>query len=346
MNKEKLNLVVIGCSGMGKRHIKAVYENMRANLYGICDIDQSRVESAAALYHPEHTTNDWHDFVNDPNVDAAIIVMPDQLHLEMTETFLRAGKHVLCEKPMALTVAECEKMIQAEKETGLKLMVGQVSRYAPSFAKAKEIIDSGRIGELYFVESEYAHDYSVARGANDWRVSPERHAVIGGGCHAIDLLRWIAGDPTEVYALSNHKCLTDWPVDDCSIAVMKFPNDVNGKVLTSIGCKREYTMRSCFYGTKGTIICDNRSNYLTLFECGDEPLGQHGNRYNIPQMIPVNIAGHNVVAEIKAFVNSVLDETPLPISSMEGASTVAVCNAVVESCACGMPVKVKYPVIK
>ena len=161
MKKDIMNVVVIGCSGMGRRHIKAVYQEIRANLYGICDIDQSRVESAAALYHPEKTTNDWHDFVNDPNVDGAIIVMPDQLHLEMTDAFLRAGKHVLCEKPMALTTEECEKMMQAEKDTGKKLMVGQVSRYAPAFAKAKEIIDSGRIGELYFVESEYAKSPSI-----------------------------------------------------------------------------------------------------------------------------------------------------------------------------------------
>ena len=346
MQKEKLNLVVVGCSGMGRRHIKSVSQQVRAKLYGICDIDASRVEKCAQEFHPETTTTNWRDYLTDPKVDAAVLVVPDQLHLEMTEAFLRAGKHVLCEKPMALTADECQKMMQAEKDTGLKLMVGQVSRYAPSFKKAKEIIDSGRIGELYFVESEYAHDYSISRGANDWRVSPERHAVIGGGCHAIDLLRWIAGDPTEVYALSNHKCLTDWPVDDCSIAVMKFPNNVNGKVLTSIGCKREYTMRSCFYGTKGTIICDNRSNYLTLFEDGEEPLGQHGKKYTIPQQIAVSISGHNTLAEIKAFTDSILDDTDLPISSMEGASTVAVCNAVVESCATGMPVKVKYPVVK
>ena len=343
---KKLNIVVIGCSGMAMRHIRSVAEEPMANLYGVCDILPDRVADAAEKYHAQHTTLDWHDFVNDPNVDAAVLVMPDQLHLEMTEAFLKAGKHVLCEKPMALTTEECEKMMQAEKDSGKKLMVGQVSRFTPAFRRAKEIIESGRIGELYYVESEYAHDYSGSPGAGNWRVTPERHAVIGGGCHAIDLLRWIAGDPTEVYALSNHKCLTDWPVDDCSIAVMKFPNNVNGKVFTSIGCKREYTMRSCFYGTKGTIVCDNRSNYLTLFECGEEPLAQHKQKHNIPQMVTVTIKHHNTTEEIKQFTQAILNDTPLAIPSSEGANTVAVCCAVVESCATGMPVKVKYPVVK
>lgn len=345
MKKDIYNVAVIGCSGMGRLHIHAALANDHAKLYAICDPKTDRLEKCAEEFKPEIAVTDWHDLVKDPKVDIAVVVTPDQIHLEMTETFLKAGKQVLCEKPMALTMEECEKMMKAEKESGNKLMVGQVSRFTPAFALAKEIIDSGRIGELYFVESEYAHDYSVARGTDDWRVTPERHAVIGGGCHAIDLLRWIAGDPTEVYALANHKCLTDWPVDDCSIAVMKFPNNVNGKVLTSIGCKRNYTMRSCFYGTKGTIICDNKTSHLTLFECGEgeneKVLGKA--KYTIPQLIPVAIDNHNTVEELNMFIKALMNDEPVAISPMEGASTVAVCCAVVESCATGMPVKVRYP---
>ncbi len=343
MKKEIYNIAVIGLR-MGYAHMCSVTESRNAHLYGICDIDTELLAEKKKEFRPDVATSDWHDFINDPNVDAVIVVTPDQLHLEMTKALLEAGKHVMCEKPMALTVAECEEMMRIEKRCEARLMVGQVSRFAPAFAKAKEIIDSGLIGELYFVESEYAHDYSKSRGANDWRVTPERHAVIGGGCHAIDLLRWIAGNPTEVYALSNRKCLTDWPVDDCSIAVMKFPNNVNGKVLTSIGCKRNYTMRSCFYGTKGTIICDNTSSFMTVFSGGDEDV--LGNKkFTIPQQIPVKLANHNTTAELQMFLTALMNDEPFGISPMEGASTVAVCSAVVESCATGLPVKIKYPCI-
>ncbi len=344
MSNKILNIVVIGCR-IGEPHIKAVVGNDNTNLYGVCDIDTELLPKIVEKYNPvKHTTN-WKDFLGDSNVDAAIVATPDKLHLEMTAAFLRDGKDVMCEKPMALTVEECEEMMRVEKETGRKLMVGQVSRFAPAFRKAKKMVDEGLIGELFFVESEYAHDYSIARGYGDWRVDPDRHAVIGGGCHAIDLLRWIAGDPTEVYALSNHKCLTDWPVDDCCIAVMKFPNNVNGKVLTSIGCKREYTMRTVLYGTKGTIICDNRSNYLTYFAGEEQHPAYPRAAYNVPQQIPVTIAGHNMVGELKMFVDALINEEPMAISPMEGASTVAVCNAVVKSCASGLPEKVKYPQI-
>lgn len=81
----------------------------------------------------------------------------------------------------------------------------------------------------------------------------------------MDFARWIAGDPYEVMAYSNHKMLKNFPTDDCTVAIMRFPNDVIGKVFVSTGCKRDYTMRSVFYGSKGTIITDNTSPHMTVF---------------------------------------------------------------------------------
>lgn len=343
MNKKELNIAVIGCSGMAKRHMKGVLDKEGAHLYAVCDpATDGRLEECQKEFNVPVACKDYRELVNDPKVDAAVLVTPDQYHLEMTVAFLRAGKDVLCEKPMALTMEECEEMMRAEKESGRKLMIGQVCRCTPAFLMTKELIESGRIGELYFVESEYAHDYSIARGYNDWRVTPEREGFIGGGCHAVDLLRWIAGNPTEVYAYANHKCLTDWPVNDCTIAIYQFPNNVQGKVFVSIGCKRNYTMRSCFYGTKGTIICDNTSPNITLFECG-EPTADGAPAYTQPKKLPVEVNNHNITAEIDVFVDALLNDAPMPVSSMEGASTIAVCRATVDAAAKGQPLKIRYP---
>ncbi|MBQ4323862.1 MAG: Gfo/Idh/MocA family oxidoreductase, partial [Clostridia bacterium] len=302
MCENKLNIAVIGCSTMGKLHMQGVI-NKGANLYAICDTAEEPLEALKMEFNVSLAVKDYRELVNLPELNAAVIVTPDKLHLEMTEAFLRAGKDVLCEKPMALTVEECEHMMRVEQETGKKLMIGQVCRCTPAFVMAKEMIDAGRIGDLIFVESEYAHNYGRARGVDDWRVDPDRHGVIGGGCHAIDLLRWIAGDPTEVYAHANHKSLTDWPVDDTCIAIYKFPNDVMGKVFVSIGCKRDYTMRSVFYGTKGTIICDNTSPTITLFQ---ETEGDHKS-YTKPQTLDVEVNNHNITAEIDAFVEALME---------------------------------------
>ena len=333
----KLNIALVGCSAMGKLHAEGIVANGCVNFYAICDTAKERLEEFKSIFDVDVVTEDYLDLVNDPALDAVVIVTPDQIHREMTVAFLRAGKAVLCEKPMALTLEDCEEMMRAEREMGGKLMIGQVCRFTPAFILAKQIIDSGRIGELVFVESEYAHNYNNARGYNDWRVVPERHGVVGGGCHAIDLLRWIAGDPTEVYAHANHKILTDWPVDDTTIAIYKFPNNVSGKAFISIGCKRGYTMRSCFYGTKGTIICDNKSPTLTLFEEKD------GTGFTEPQSIPIDINNHNATAEIKCFVDALVKGEAMPVSSREGASTVAVCCATVKSTKSGKPEEIVYP---
>ncbi len=341
MSKNKLNIAVIGCS-MGEHHIKGVVAKENAELLAICDIDPVRLEKCQKEYAPKMVTDDYRTLVNNPELDAVAVVTPDKCHLEMSAAFMRAGKDVLCDKPMALTVEECEEMMRVEKETGRQLMIGQVCRYTPAFVMAKQLIDEGRIGDLVFVESEYAHCYATARGHNDWRVDPERHGFIGGGCHAVDLLRWIAGDPTEVYALANHKILTDWPVNDTSVAIFKFPNNVMGKVFVSIGCKRNYTMRSVFYGTKGTIICDNTSPTLSLFE---EDMTVGHSSYRTAKELPVEVNNHNVPAEIDGFVDALVNGEAMPVSSMEGASTVAVCCAAVESAATGKPVEIRYPKI-
>jgi len=141
-------------------------------------------------------------------------------------------------------------------------------------------------------------------------------------------------------ALANRKVLTDWPVDDCTIAIMQFPNNVVGKIFCGIGVKRDYTMRTCLYGTKGTIICDNRSAFLTLYHHVTDDNGKHS--YPALQ-VPVEIKDHNVAAEIREMALAILNDTPVVCTVREGSNTVAVGLAAVESAANGgIPVSPKY----
>ena len=343
MSEKKLNIALIGAGKISNYHLKGLSANEDCHLYAICDnAPDGRAEAQKEKYGADKAVLDYKELLGDPNVDAAIVITPDNCHMEQACAFLRDGKPVLLEKPMALTAEECEEMLRVQKETGVMLMVGQVARYNPSFIKMKEMIDAGEIGELTFVESEYAHDYSIHRGYNDWRISPEREGVIGGGCHAIDLLRWLAGNPKDVRAYSNHKYLTTWPVNDTTIAIYNFPNNVIGKVFCSIGVKRAYTMRTCIYGTRGTLIYESGRNYLELFQCDKDDIHKG---FTVPKRIPVEIKGHNMQDEIKDFVGALKAGKPAPISPLEGASTVAVARATVTAAATGKAVKIKYPKI-
>ena len=350
---KKIRYAMIGCGNFGKSHLKELTRMEEVEVIALCDTHIEAAEEKKAFFKLNaNCYADYRQLLEKETPDVVAVVTSDQTHREITVAALRAGCHVMCEKPMALKLAECEEMVQTAKECGRLLMIGQICRYTPGFAKAKELVEKGVIGELTFIESEYAHDYSAPqyKGADGWRATKGREPIIGGACHAIDLLRWIAGDPIETFAYSNKKMLPDWPVDDATIAIFKFPREVIGKVFTSISCKRDYTMRTCIYGTKGTIIVNNTDPYLTLYlekiEGAPFAGGQIAgvNEEAVCHQIKVSINNHNVAEEHQQMVSALLNGTPLLTPGEEGARTVAVCTAVVEAAKSGAPVKIHYPV--
>ncbi len=332
--EKKLTVANIGMR-FGMSHVEGALQ-WGAEIAAICDCDENNLHAAGERYGipAEKQVTDYMEIVRDPRIQAVTVAVPDQLHRQLTCDLLRAGKHVLCEKPLALTREDTQAIIRAADESGRKCMVGQICRFTPAFEKAKEIIDSGEIGEIYFVESEYAHDYMYL--CDTWRSDPLRHGVIGGGCHAIDLLRWFAGDPQEVFAYGMHKLLPQVSYDDATIAVLKFGENVAGKVFVSTGCKRDYTMRTLVYGTKGTIICDNTSPTMTLFTIGEDEMAHE------PQTIEVDVNNHNAAREFDVFADAILNDTPVMTDAREGAKTVEVCRAIVESSVTGKIMRPDY----
>ena len=274
------------------------------------------------------------------DADIVVVASPDHFHAEQCCLALQAGKHVACEKPLAPTVADCHKIIDAVKKSGRFFMTGQVCRYAPGFKLAKHLIEAGRIGDICYIESEYAHDYSKAGGYLDWRKDPKvkRQGFLGGGCHALDLTRWLAGDPEEVFCYMNQKHLPDWPTPDTGVAVAKFPNQVIGRIFVSVGVKRPYTMRTVINGTKGTIICDNTSDHIQICE---SDVCEAASALKFSQ-IPVNIANHNVRSELEEFVAHIARGEQCPTDVYEGTKTVAFAEAAIASANSGKPEKIRF----
>lgn len=342
--KTKLRLGVIGAGAFSTVHLAGIQLLDNAECVAICDVDPEKAKKRAAEYGIESWYSDYNELLAREDIDAVTLPLPDQVHKEITVAALRAGKHVLCEKPMALDLEECREMVAVARQTGKQLMVGQIGRYTPAFMTAKRLLEEGAIGELFFIESEYAHDYSAIGGTGGWRITPEREPIIGGGCHAVDLVRMLAGNPTEVFAYANNKSLTTWPIHDCSVAIMKFDSGVIGKVMTSTGCKRNYTMRSAIYGTKGTIIFDNKSPHISLFKehFSEDAAFDRYTQKELEIKIPVAIDNHNFRGEVADFCRCILENKPVVTSGVEGASTASVCLAIVESFKTGDKVTVDY----
>lgn len=347
--KKQLRLGVIGAGDFSNQHLDGIASADNAVAVAICDADIQKAKWQAERYGVPNICKDYEELLARDDIDAITMPLPDQLHAEVAIAAMRAGKHVLCEKPMALHIDECKEMIKVSKETGKVLMVGQIGRYTPAFLEAKKLYESGAIGELSLIESEYAHDYTWIGGApladgTPWRKTADRESIIGGGCHAVDLVRMIAGDPTEVFAFANNKSLKDWPIHDCCVAVMKFENGAIGKVMNSHGCKRNYTMRSTLYGTKGTIIFDNTSNTISLFKekFSENEVFEGKSQKTIEIKIPVQVNNHNFAAEVKDFCTAVLENKEIVTDGINGAKTVAVCLSIVESFTTGEKVVIDY----
>ena len=349
--EKKLRVAVIGVSleGIGNSHSRSVIANNDTELAVICEVNEEWAKDRSALYGVPYCT-DYHELLDRDDIDIAIICSPDHLHAQMVSDFLHAGKHVLCEKPLALTKEDCQLILDADRATKPKLMVGQVCRKTPSFVKAKQIVDEGVIGDLVYIESEYSHNYTNM--PIHWRNSYEipRHPFTGGACHSVDLLRWFAGNPTEVFAYGNHKLLPAeyGPCDDTMCSLMKFPNGVVGRVFVSIGCQSPGTgIRTLLYGTKGTIIMSAGDRHITLyladfgFEKSDKILGT-SQLYKNGIQIPVAIGSHNTAAELAEFVDIIKNDKEVAVSAREGADTVAVCVAAIRSTETGLPVNVEY----
>lgn len=343
---KKLRMALIGCGSFGNQHLIAMSDIPDIEIAALCDTDEENLKTRAEAFRvaSEDCYTDYKELLKREDVDAVSLALPDQIHRQVAIDAMYAGKHVFCEKPMALNNDDCKAMMEAEKATGIKFMIGQICRYTPSFKRAKELLEEGVIGELVMIESEYAHNYGP--GANKgWRRTPERHIVIGGGCHALDYVRWIAGDPEEVFAYSNHKLKPDWQADDTVMSVLKLPNGVIGKVMVSSGVRRSYSLRTVIYGTEGTMVLDNTSTYFTLFQenVHGETVRFPGNDWqNVEQRISVKVDNHNVKAELEEFCDCLLNDKPIRTNSVEGAHTVALCTAIVESSLTGKPVRPDY----
>ena len=322
---------------MGNNWVNGIVRHGDAQLAAVYDPDCDLAGSIAGQHGIRAAVSEDDFFAR--ALDIVVIATPDHLHVAQSVRALALGRHVICEKPMAPSVKDCLAIIAAVRRHRRKFMVGQVCRFTPAFRAARKLISEGNIGEIAFIESEYYHDYSRVPGANNWRKDPKirREGFIGGGCHALDLVRWLAGNPTEVFCYMNHKFLPDWPARDTGVAVMKFKSGAIGKVFVSIGVKAGYSMRTVIHGTSGSIICDNTSDHLDWF---DESMREFSGRN--PLRIPVNVNNHNVADEFADFVECLKSGRHPPTDEYEGTNTVALGEAALRSAETGKPARVVY----
>jgi len=216
---EVLGVGIIGCGLIGQKRAKALGSGGR--LVACADIDVSRADSLAKSTGAK-VFRDWRELVWLRGVNVVIVATLHDSLAEITRTAIDAGKHVLVEKPAARTVAELLPVMAAAAKYGVKVHVGFNHRYHRSLRKAKEIVDTGALGELMFIRARYGHGGRIGYD-NEWRSKPELSGggeLIDQGPHLIDLSRWFLGEMTEVQGFA-HTYFWDMPVDDNGFMLLK-----------------------------------------------------------------------------------------------------------------------------
>jgi predicted dehydrogenase len=210
---------VVGCGLIGQKRAKAL--GAGGKLVACADIDMSRAEALARTAGAK-AFQDWRELVVSPLVDVVIVATLHDSLAEITRVAAEAGKHILVEKPAARNAAELAPVMAVVAKHGVKVHVGFNHRYHRSLRKAKEIVDSGALGELMFVRARYGHGARVGY-EKEWRSNPVLSGggeLIDQGPHLIDLSRWFLGEMTEVQGFA-HTYFWDMPVDDNGFMLLK-----------------------------------------------------------------------------------------------------------------------------
>jgi 1,5-anhydro-D-fructose reductase (1,5-anhydro-D-mannitol-forming) len=295
-----INWLVVGIGDISTRRvIPAIRSEPRSRLYGVVTRDKSKGAGVAG-----HVWDNLDAALADPHIDTVYIATPVALHAPQTIAALKAGKHVLCEKPMAMNYAEASEMVRVARASGKVLGIAYYRRTYPKVQRARDLLAEGAIGQPVLAEANH-HGPSPAQGSfRSWLLDPN---LAGGGplfdvaSHRIDLLNYLFGKPARATGMLSN-AVFQWPIEDNATVLIEYESGVRG--IVDVRWHSE-VVRDQFriIGTKGEMNLDPLSGPELVHPGGSEHLPVHANIH-----FPM----------IENFVAAVLDGVPL-LSSGESA---------------------------
>ncbi|MDQ0253243.1 putative dehydrogenase [Evansella vedderi] len=329
----KLRVAVIGCGSIAKhRHLPEYGANENVNIVAVCDLVQERATEMAELYGAEAFT-EWEKVIELDNVDAVSVCLPNYLHAPVSIAALNAGKHVLCEKPMATSQEEAKEMVEAANRINKKLMIAHNQRFVSSHQRAKEIIDRGKLGKIYSFKTTFGHPgpegWSVD-GAKSWFFNKEQ-AFIGAmgdlGVHKADLMRYLLGEFTEVGAFIETHAKENTSVDDDAVCILRTENGVIGTLAASWAYVTAGDNSTKIYGEKGTLLLEGDPEYSLIEEYRNGEVVKH----KLDKIQTNEEGGQTNSHVIDHFVESILEDKEPLITGEEGMKSLEVILAALDS---------------
>ena len=338
LNAKPLNVGIIGAGGVSVFHYEG-YSAAGANIVAIADLDAAALARRQHEWNVSRTYATAEELLADPDIEAVSICLPNALHYPVTLAAAAAGKHVLCEKPISLSLERAEEMIRVCHEAGVVLQIGHHLRSDAAAAKAKSLIESGALGRLTYLRFRQAHDWGGAASVRD---SFGKLANAGGGtlldngCHMMDWARFFGGNVAEVYGRTA-TLKFDVEVEDTSVVNLSFESGALGTVenaWTATGWDYGFWI----YGTQGALDYTNRYGSPVLRHLSRETAGTG---WGEPDMAVHSFGGLSAHSQaVVDFVAAIRGERGVVCTGVDGLEAVRLVLAAYESADLNRPVPV------
>jgi UDP-N-acetyl-2-amino-2-deoxyglucuronate dehydrogenase len=334
MNKKKISFAIVGCGRIAQRHAEHI--NKIGELVAVCDIDIQKAEELSKKYKAKYfLTID--ELINSKlEIDVVSICSPNGLHAEHSIKALNAKFHVLCEKPMAISVSDCGEMIKTAERNNRRLFAIKQNRFNPPVAAVKNAIDNGLFGKIYSVQLSCFWNRNADYYKNSWKGTQD----LDGGTlytqfsHFIDLLYWILGDVKDVYALTGnfaHNNIIDF--EDSGVIALKFYSGVIGTINYTVNSYQKNMEGSLtIFAEKGSVKIGgqylNELEYQNIenFEFKDLPKGNSANNYG---NYVGSMSNHDKVYE--NLVDVLLNDSTISTNAFEALKTVEIIDKIYTS---------------
>ncbi|MGO8951294.1 MAG: Gfo/Idh/MocA family protein [Ktedonobacterales bacterium] len=330
MSEKKVRVGLVGTGGIAYVH-EAGYEEIsdRARIVAVCDVNEE-VARDRAIPHEATVYTDYRELVTNPDIDMVDITVPHQWHYPIALAALEQRKHVLVEKPMALTAEQALHLIKTAQTAGVKFTVAENTHFVAAYREVERLLQAGTLGEIRFVRTYIAgSEVARIRSRTSWVGSLENQGVLlDSGVHSFYLLKWLFGGVCDIQAIA-YKMMPESLVDDNTIATGHLANGAVFETTQSCIVEAPWTERLEVHGSKGSLIVDHLANpTLVHFQGANDA---EGTPVTTVPYEPLAWKYLSIVAEVQNFVQAIIEDRPPLIDPLYGYHAIQVAEAAYRS---------------
>lgn len=337
----KFNVGIVGYGWAATAHIPAINASSLAQVTAICSSRPLDAAALSAQYGSDITVyNSLEAMLANPGLHAVSICSYPNQHVTHAVKAAKAGKHLILEKPLSLSLKDLRTLQKAVKQARVKTCVCFELRYSSQFRTTKAVIDAGMLGEIHYGEVDYYHGIGPWYGQFRWNVKRDNggSALLSAGCHALDALLLCMGGEVESvssYATgSANKLLKEYEYPSTSVSILKFKDGRVGKVTACIDCLQPYYFHTHLVGSEGSLLDDKfHSNKLGTDK-------HKWSKLSLKLCDSGDVSDHPYTSQFEAFFNALAAGKEMPLTNLDAAAkTHEVIFAADKSAATGKPVK-------